>query len=128
MIICSKAYNLHQNFTIEQVARLVDLITTVEEHGLAAHRSQWLFLAGDNSLYVFITFHFCYCFYVSHNTHSRSGKHICLFVTTKRYRRRRKTLCVRSQMRLNPLCVNTRKHARTHVQACACSRKRHAYH
>ena len=51
IVICACAYYLCQNCTTDQVAKPIVLTTTVEEHGLAPHSSQLLFLARNNSIF-----------------------------------------------------------------------------
>ena len=73
IVIRAGAYYLCQNCTIDQVAKLIELTTTVEEPGLAPHSSQWLCF-GQRQFHSFKK-------KFSHSTHSYSDIHSWLLVT-----------------------------------------------
>ena len=122
IVICACAYYLCQNCTTDQVAKPIELTTTVEEPGLAPHSSQWLFLASDNSIFLIIILpppppHNTL---IHRHTHLAVGNH-------PEIEKEKKDVCNCTRRGSNPQCFDWKStaqttHTRAHTHAHAHAR------
>ena len=83
-------YYLCQNCTIDQVAKLIELTTSVDEPGLAPHSSQWLIFGQCHSIFSFI---FIYLFILVFPQHTLILRHTHLAVGNHSEIKEKKDAC-----------------------------------
>ena len=120
-------YYLCQNCTIDQVAKLIELTTSVDEPGLAPHSSQWLIFGQRHSIFSFI---FIYLFILVFPQHTLILRHTHLAVGNHSEIKEKKDACNHTWRGSNSQHFNwkttsqaTRPHMRTHIQLCCAARE-----